>query len=71
MVWDAVSEHRKSKLVFVDVRICAQRYAQVLNEALVYFINEIPAGFYFSKITLQPTVPITANNGFLQRDIDV
>ena len=40
MLWGAVSEERKSSLVFIDERINAKRYPEVLEESLVPFINE-------------------------------
>lgn len=71
MVWGAISAHGKSELVFVTNRIDSARYIQVLENALVPFVDTHTRRVVFQQDGAPPHTAIATLSWLSDNDIDV
>ena len=71
MVWAAISSIDKSSIVFVDERINANRYIQVLQEALVTFVDKHSRRPVFQQDGETPGTAVLTKNWLSAFEIDV
>lgn len=71
MVWGAFSHHGKSKLIFVDHRMNAVAYTELLEDALLPFLDDHPGNTTFQQDNAAPHTAVHTKEWLMDNCISV